>query len=135
MLEISPRKVAHVIVKARELDAKVGSWRDDDGGRHTAADDDMDVLEDSRLDATRSEAADFIANLNEDEQTHLVALAWVGRGSFSADEFEEAVEIARSERTNKTEDYLLGMPLLADYLEQGLDELGYSIEDAERGIL
>ena len=38
---------------------------------------------------------------------------------------------ARAEQTNRTDDYLLGMPLLPDYLEEGLDRLGYSVEDAE----
>jgi hypothetical protein len=65
----------------------------------------------------------------------LVALAWLGRGTFSADEFDEAVATAFAERTNPTERYLLGIPLLADYLEEGLDKLGYSVEDAEKGIL
>jgi len=69
-----------------------------------------------------------------DEQVHLVALAWVGRGTFSADEFDEAVEIARHERVNTTSRYLLGMPLLADYLEAGLELLGISVEDAQRGV-
>jgi hypothetical protein len=69
--------------------------------------------------------------LNEDEQASLVALAWIGRGSFGPEELEEALSTARTEHTNRTEDYLLGMPLLPDYLEEGLDRLGYSVEDAE----
>ena len=55
---------------------------------------------------------------------HLVALAWIGRGTFSAEEFDEAVQTARDERVNSTSRYLLGMPLLADYLEEGLEQLG-----------
>lgn len=132
MLEISPDKVAHVIVKAREFDAKVDAWDDDASG----ADSDSDsILENLSGDATRSEAAEFIAALNEDEQASLVALTWIGRGSFSAEDFAEAVETAKSERVNKTEDYLLGMPLLADFLEEGLDKMGISVEDAEQDIL
>jgi hypothetical protein len=73
--------------------------------------------------------------LNEDEQASLVALAWIGRGSFSAEELDDAIETAKSERVNRTDNYLLGIPLLADYLEEGLDKLGYSVEDAEDGIL
>jgi hypothetical protein len=69
--------------------------------------------------------------LNEDEQVSLVALAWIGRGSFGPEELDEALSTARAERTNRTEDYLLGMPMLSDYLEEGLDRLGYSVEDAE----
>ena len=60
-----------------------------------------------------------------------MALAWIGRGSFTPEELDEALATARAERTNRTDDYLLGMPLLSDYLEEGLDRLGYSIEDAE----
>jgi len=134
-LDISPTKVGHVIIKAREYDAKVPSWHDQDGTQSPADDDDLDVLEASRSDGTRSEVASFIAGLNEDEQIALVALTWVGRGTYSADEFDEALETAREERVNKTEDYLLGIPLLADYLEQGLEDLGYSVEDAEDDIL
>ncbi|MGI9414028.1 MAG: DUF3775 domain-containing protein, partial [Hyphomicrobiales bacterium] len=110
MLEISPQKVAHVIVKAREFDAKVAPW-DDSAGPAALSDDADSILEDLGGDATRSEAAEFIANLNEDEQIHLVALTWVGRGSFDPDQWAEAVESARLERVNKTEAYLLGIPL------------------------
>ena len=86
-------------------------------------------------DTTRSEAAEFIAGLNDDEQANLVALTWVGRGTYSAEEFKEAVEMARAERTNPTQEYLLGIPLLADYLEEGLEKLGYSVEDVENDML
>jgi hypothetical protein len=134
MLEISPAKVAHVIVRAREYDAKTGSWEDslESGFRD---EDGNSSLDDFSSDSTRSELAEFIATLNEDEQASLVAVAWVGRGSFSAEEIDEAIQTAKSERINKTEDYLLGIPLLADYLEEGLDKLGFSVEDAEDGIL
>jgi Protein of unknown function (DUF3775) len=33
----------------------------------------------------------------------------------------------------KKTDYLIGTPLLGDYLEEGLSQLGYSIEDLEIG--
>jgi hypothetical protein len=29
----------------------------------------------------------------------------------------------------------MGIPLLADYLEEGLEKLGISVEDAEKGVL
>jgi hypothetical protein len=77
----------------------------------------------------------FIRDLNEDEQASLVALAWIGRGSFGPEELEEALATARAERTNRTDEYLLGMPLLPDYLEEALDRLGYSVEDAEDDAL
>jgi hypothetical protein len=134
MLEISTAKVAHVIVRARECDVKVGSW--EDRSEYSFRDCDADsVLENFSNDATRSELMQFISNLNEDEQASLVALAWIGRGSFVAEELDEAIATARSENVNNTEDYLLGMPMLADFLEEGLDKLGYSVEEVEEQVL
>jgi hypothetical protein len=130
-LEISPDKVGFVIVKSREIAAKVAAW--DDGA--TSDHDAESILESFSDDATQDELKEFIRDLNVDEQASLVALAWIGRGSFSADELEEALATARSEQTNRTEDYLLGIPLLPDYLEEGLDRLGYSVEDAEDDAL
>lgn len=126
-LEISPTKVGFVILKAREYGAKVGAWDDSETSDHDAE----SILEDFADDSTAAELKEFIHDLNEDEQVSLVALAWIGRGSFSPDELEDAMETARSERTTRTEEYLLGMPLLSDYLEEALDKLGYSVEEAE----
>jgi hypothetical protein len=134
MLEIAPEKVAHIIVKAREYDSKVAAWDDTSRGGD-AEDDPSSILEDFADDPTRAELAAFINRLNVDEQVHVVALAWIGRGTFSADEFDEAVQTARDERVNTTSRYLLGMPLLADYLEEGLERLGISAADAESSVL
>lgn len=126
-LEISPTKVGFVIVKARECAAKVGAWDDSATSDHDAD----SILEAFRGDATQAELKTFIHDLNEDEQVSLVALAWIGRGSFESEELDEAMSTARSERNNRTADYLIGIPLLPDYLEDALDQLGYSVEDAE----
>jgi hypothetical protein len=134
MLEIAPEKVAHIIIKAREYDAKVGSW-DDSAKAGDAEDDPSSILEGYANDPTRAELAGFIDGLNEDEQVHLVALTWIGRGTFGPEELEEAVETARNERVSATSQYLMGIPLLADYLEEGLDKLGISVEDAEKDVL
>ncbi|MGZ8417052.1 MAG: DUF3775 domain-containing protein [Methyloceanibacter sp.] len=126
-LEISPAKVGFVIVKAREIAAKVAAW--DDGA---TSDHDADsILESFSDDATQDQLKEFIRDLNVDEQASLVALAWIGRGSFTPEELDEALATARAEQNSRTDDYLLGMPLLPDYLEEGLERLGYSVEDAE----
>ncbi|MFA5949793.1 MAG: DUF3775 domain-containing protein [Hyphomicrobium sp.] len=133
-LDIAPEKVAHVIIKAREYDVKVGAWNDTTN-EGDADEDPGAILEDFANDPTRAEIAGFIDALNDDEQANLVALAWVGRGTFEPEELEEAVETARSEKVNSTASYLLGLPLLADYLEEGLEKLGYSVEDIESDVL
>jgi len=133
-LDIAPEKVAHVIIKAREYDAKVGAW-DDSPEEGDAEEDPTAILEDYANDPTRAELAGFIDRLNYDEQANLVALMWVGRGTYEKEEFDEAVDTARSERISATANYLLGIPLLADYLEEGLEKLGYSVDDVESDVL
>jgi uncharacterized protein DUF3775 len=132
-IEIAPEKVAHVIIKAREYDAKVGAW-DDNPEDGDAEEDPTSVLEDFTNDPTRAELAGFIDRMNFDEQANLVALAWIGRGTFEKEEFEEAVETARRERINATSSYLLGLPLLSDYLEEGLEKMGFSVDEIESDV-
>ena len=43
--------------------------------------------------------------------------------------------MAKAERINATEDYLLGTPLSVDYLAEGLKKLGISEISAEEEIL
>ena len=133
-LEIAPEKVAHVIIKARELDAKVGAWNasTEEGD---ADEDPSAILEDFASDPTLAEFAGFIDALNDDEQANLVTLAWIGRGTIAAEAQEEAVETARAEKVNSTASYLLGLPLLSDYLEEGLEKLGFSAGDIESDVL
>lgn len=134
MLEISTAKVADVIIRAREYDAKTGTWEDplSSGFRE---EDRNSVLQDFATEPTRSELADFIGGLNNDEQASLVALARLGRGSFAPEHLAQAIEAAKSEKANQTGDYLIGIPLLADYLEEGLDKLGFSLEPTPEGVL
>jgi hypothetical protein len=133
-IDIAPEKVAHVIIKAREYDAKVGAWNDNPQ-EGDAEEDPNAILEDFSNDPTRAELVAFIEGLNTDEQANLVALAWVGRGTFEKEEFDEAVDTARAERVNSTAAYLLGIPLLADYLEEGLEKMGYSVDEIESDVL
>ena len=119
MLEISPEKLAHVIIRAREYDSGVNAWAH--SGQRTGH-------------GTQTELAEFIASLNEDEQASLVAVMWIGRDTFDADELAEAIATAKTERSSPTADYLMGEPQLADYLEAGMDALGLSPEDVEDAL-
>jgi len=130
MLEISTNKIARVIIRARELGAKVGRWDrpSDDAGADT-------ILESRPSDGTEAELRSYISDLNRDEQASLVAVMWIGRETFDASELEEAIQTAKAEATAPTESYLLEIPLLPDYLEDGLEALGYSVEEVENGFL
>ena len=87
-LAISPEKVAFIIENAREFDVKEAE-SDPDSGSNPADDDMIDVLEDDGSDPVGRELAGFIRALNEDEQTDLVALMWLGRGEGSLEEWDD----------------------------------------------
>jgi hypothetical protein len=133
-LDISPEKVAFVILKAREFHAKVAPF--DEGDRETADEQDRadGVLENRPADASLKELTGFLAALNDDAQANLVAIEWIGRGAYEPEEWDEALRAARSERTTPTARYLLGDPLLADYLEDGMAALGFDMAPFETEV-
>jgi len=94
-LGINPEKVCHVIVKARAFDVKEAP-ADEDSGSNPADDGMTDVLEDLPGDATYRELMDFIRALDEDEQAWLVALAWIGRGTYDPKQCSEALSAAQA---------------------------------------
>ena len=101
MLPISADKIAEVIILARELDRAENEF---DG---------------------------FVNQLAEDEKAGLVAVFWIGRGSFDADDLDEAISTASNEATTPPAEYLKGSPHLADHLEAGMEALGLDPTDAE----
>ncbi|TVP72456.1 MAG: DUF3775 domain-containing protein [Rhodobacteraceae bacterium] len=105
MLAITPRKIVHIVYLARE--GVVGE----------------------------PQAHAFIDGLNDDEKASLTAVAWIGRGAFEAEDYDEAVATAMAEATTPTADYLLGMPHLAENLESGLEELGIDVTGEEEDFL
>ena len=126
-LGINPDKVCHIIAKARQFDAKE-DMSDPDSGSNASDDGMADVLEDLPVDddATQQEIVEFIQSLDEDERINLVALAWVGRGTYDLTEWQDALAQAREEHSKRTAEYLLGLPLLGDYLHDGLAAFGES---------
>jgi hypothetical protein len=121
-------KVSFIILKAREYDVKE-SDSDPDEGSNAIDDGQTDVLTDKQDDPVREELLAAIRSLNEDERLRLVALAWLGRGTYSKDEWRDAIATARSEHSRRTAEYLLSLPLLGDYLEDGLAMFDEGIVD------
>jgi hypothetical protein len=105
MLEISVTKIAQIVLMSRELNRAEGELRA------------------------------FIDRLSDEEQVSLVALMWIGRGTFEPEELDEAIQTAAEEATTPTADYLLGTPHLSDHLENGLDALGLSASDEEDDLI
>jgi Protein of unknown function (DUF3775) len=133
-LTISPEKVCFLIIKAREFDAK-DEVTEPDPGSNASDDKDIAVLEDHRDDPVVEEITSLINSLDEDEQIDLVALAWLGRDDYSADDWPAVRDDAARAHNKRTAQYLLGMPQLGDFLEEGLSMLGYSCEEFEAGRL
>ena len=105
MLPISNDKVAEVIILARELDRAEGEYYG------------------------------FVEQMTEEEQAALVAIFWIGRGSYEPEDVQEAYEAAVAESTIPTSEYLRGSPQLADHLEAGLAALGFDAGAEEDALL
>jgi hypothetical protein len=91
------------------------------------------LLQENPDDQTEDSLREFIDSLNDDEQAALIALAWVGRGDYGADEWEEAQRLAAERNESGGAGvYLLGMDMVGDLLAEGVAAFGLSIEDIER---
>lgn len=132
-LAISAAKVAAILTKARQFDVKDMVTEPYPGSN--ASDDAMvSVLEDHADDPVRAELMAMIRGLNEDEQIDLVALAWLGRGDGDLDDWSDIRAEASRAHNRRTAEYLLGMPLLGDYLEEALTQLGHSPDEFEEPV-
>lgn len=134
MIAVDPEKVYFVIVKSRAFDADLEPESDleEPSPSHRVLDEDLiEEREEHDEDPTYDEVSEFIGSLNEEEQINLVALTWLGRGDFTVEEWQDALREARANRSDHTASYLLGIPLLSDYLEEGLSQHGYALEDME----
>jgi len=127
-LSISTEKLCFIIDKAREFDVK--DVVTDPGDSSNPADDAMlAVLEDHKDDPVVQELTAVIHDMSEDEQIDLVALTWLGRGDGSIDDWAELRAEAARAHNRRTAAYLLGIPLLADYLDEGMAQFGMSCAD------
>lgn len=134
MLTIAPEKVCFLIIKAREFDAKMDPEVPEPGDNPTD-DADREILFDYPDDPTVEEIRGFLESLNEDEAVEVLALLWIGQGEYDVEEWEEALAEARDNPDERRPQAFLSIPLLGDYLEEGLAELGYSCDEVELGRL
>lgn len=129
-LAISREKVCFIIVKAREFDAK-DELTEPDPGSNPADDMEISVLEEHADDPVVEELTSLINALSEDEQIDLVTLMWLGRDDYAARDWSAVREEAARAHNDRTAEYLIGTPLVGDFLEEGLSKLGYSCEEFE----
>jgi hypothetical protein len=130
-LSISTEKICFVVMKAREFDVKDVDTSFDDDGSNPADDAMTEVLEDRPDDPVDQELVAFIEAMSEDEQVDLVTLTWLGRGDGTLADWDELRAEAARVHNKRTSSYLLGEPLLPDYLEEALAAFGRSCEEFE----
>jgi hypothetical protein len=119
-LNVSLETVCRLIVRARENEAQVPAIEADDEPDPTDSDDPYAVLEDESNESIEEEMTALLEELADDEVADVLALAMVGRGTFDASEWDEALEAAAEDGTASAIDQLLEMPMLAGYLDAGL---------------
>lgn len=129
-LSISSEKVCFLIVKAREFDVQDVDTELEEGSN--PSDDRMiDVLEEGGNNAVRQEIRTFIAELGEDEKADLIGLMRLGRGDGTMEEWEAMRVEGLREHAGRVAIYLMGEPLLGDYLEEALSQFGFSCAEFE----
>ena len=112
--------ICRLIIRARELEAQVPAIEADDEDDPTDSDDAFAVLEDESNEAVEQEMTALLDDLGEDQLQEVLALAWVGRGTYDASEWDDALEEASDRDAEDPIDQLLDMPTLAAYLDAGL---------------
>lgn len=131
-LTIDPDTIRMFAQRARAINAMEASDADEedrteaqiDAAANAPAHHQEGLAEEESEDLTREELTELIDDLNVDEAYELVALVWIGRNDFEPAEWDVAKDEARLRAVGPTSTYLLGMPLLADYIEAGLDAMG-----------
>ena len=134
-LSISTEKICFVVLKAREFDVKDADTSSDEDGSNPADDRMVEVLEDRPDDPVDQELVAFIEAMSEDEQVDLVTLTWLGRGDGGLEDWDDLRAEAARVHNRRTASYLLGIPLLPDFLEEALAAFGRSCEEFEEDHL
>ena len=128
-LGVSLETVATVVDLARALQ---GTEETDPAQAAEDANSEAALLQETPDDMTEDALRQFIEELNEDEQASLIALAWIGRGDYGPEDWDEARALAAERNESDTASYLLEMNMLGDLLAEGVASFGLSIEDVER---
>jgi hypothetical protein len=130
-LTIAPDVVRLIIEKARSVSAAVNEDYEDGAEHEVELDNNAHdshhhdgLAEEETENLTEQELRQLVRGLNVDEAAELIALTWIGRGDYDAAEFADAVNEARQRNYKSTSRYLLGMPMLGDWLEEGLEAIG-----------
>ena len=125
--------LCRIILRAREMEAQVPAIDPDDDADNVDDFDDegdqaLSALEDELNSGVEEEMRAILDDLADDQLAETLALAWVGRGTYDASEWDEAFAEASDNDPESAIDELMDMPLLASYLDAGLAAFDYSCD-------
>ena len=120
--------ICRAIARGRELEAQVPAMAADEDENPEDADDPFAVLEDETNSVVEDEIRALLDELAEDQLAEMLALAWVGRGTYDAAEWADALEAAGDRDAEDPIDQLLDMPTLSANLEAGLTAFDLSCD-------
>ena len=127
--------ICRLILRAKEMEAQVPAADPDDDpddvddfGDEDEGGGTLSVLEDERNDGVEEEVRATLDDLAEDQLGEVLALAWIGRGTYDSSEWDEAFAEAGELAPDERIDELLDMPLLGGHLEAGLAAFDYSCD-------
>ncbi|MBK1621177.1 DUF3775 domain-containing protein [Lamprobacter modestohalophilus] len=89
----------------------------------------MQVLADHGDDYNVAEFSNIVTEMSERQRSELVALMWVGRGDYSIEEWEQAVDDALGDFSIRAAAYVLAHPMVSDHLEEGMIAFELSCEE------
>lgn len=112
--------ICRVIIRARALEAQVPGADPENDDDVNDSDDAYDVLEDEMDETVTDELRALLDDLAEDQIAEVLALALVGRGTYDASEWSDALEEASDADAEPQAEQLLDMPTLSENLEAGL---------------
>lgn len=128
--------ICRLIIRAREMEAQVPAEdADEDADNIDDFDDEggeaLSVLEDEVNTGVEEEIRSLLDDLADDQLAEVLALAWVGRGTYDTSEWDDAMQEASDNVEQSTDgaiDELMDMPLLAGLLDTGLAAFDLSCE-------
>ncbi|KTD30558.1 MULTISPECIES: DUF3775 domain-containing protein [Legionella] len=128
-LTINPEIVCFIISRAREFHAKEEVTFSEKMPDSSYEYDWAQVLADHVDDLCYIEVKKEIEAFDQEQKVALLALMYVGRGDFEGYEWDAAQQEAKNNLADNLTDYLFAKPLIAYYLEKGLEALGYSCDE------
>jgi hypothetical protein len=125
--------LCRLIIRARENEAQVPAQDPDEDADNVDDFDDeggegLSVLEDELNTGVEEEMRALLDDLGDDQLAETLALAWVGRGTYDASEWDEAFAEANEIDPESSVDELMDMPMLAGYLDAGLGAFDFSCD-------